>query len=150
LNIREALRSDIAQMMNVRLSVKENALTDPGKFSAADYEDYLFNRGKGWVCEIDHRVIGFAIVDNKEHIIWALFVVPEYERRGIGRKLHDIMLDWYFNQTTETIWLSTAAASRAEKFYRTAGWREAGLYGKNEIKFEMTFANWMHKVATDQ
>ncbi len=36
------------------------------------------------------------------------------------------MLDWYFGQTPETLWLSTSPGTRAERFYRTAGWQEAG------------------------
>jgi len=61
---------------------------------------------------------------------------------GIGKRLHDDMLDWYFAQTSTTIWLGTAPATRAEKFYRKAGWQEVGIHGKGEIKFEMTAADW--------
>ena len=99
-------------------------------------------RGKGWVCEVDGAVIGFAIADLAGRNIWALFIRPEYERMGIGRKLHQLMLDWYFSKTIDTVWLSTAPHSRAEYFYRTAGWQEAGLYGKGEIKFEMSREAW--------
>ena len=59
----------------------------------------IFNeRGKGWVCEIENNIVGFAIVDLKENNIWALFVQPEFENMGIGKKLHTAMLNWYFNQ----------------------------------------------------
>ncbi len=27
-------------------------------------------------------------------------------------------------------------------FYRKAGWTEVGIYGKGEIKFEMTYDDW--------
>src|SRR5437762_1534788 len=60
---------------------------------------------------------------------------------GIGRKLHNDMLDWYFEQTNSAIWLGTAPNTRAEKFYRKAGWEETGIHGKGEIKFGMTVAN---------
>jgi len=59
--------------------------------------------------------------------------------------LHDDMLDWYFSQTDSTIWLGTAPNTRAENFYRKAGWKEAGIHGKGEIKFEMTAATWKRK-----
>jgi len=52
------------------------------------------------------------------------------------------MLDWYFEQTNSAIWLGTAPNTRAEKFYRKAGWEETGIHGKGEIKFGMTVANW--------
>jgi hypothetical protein len=53
------------------------------------------------------------------------------------------MLNWYFKQQNERVWLSTGANTRAEKFYRLQGWKETGLYGKGEIKFEMSKADWM-------
>jgi hypothetical protein len=52
------------------------------------------------------------------------------------------MLDWYFSKSTENVWLGTAPGTRAEAFYRKAGWTEAGTHGKGEIKFEMTFDDW--------
>ena len=52
------------------------------------------------------------------------------------------MMDWYFNKTKETVWLSTSPQSRAESFYKKAGWSETGIYGKGEIKFEMSYEQW--------
>ena len=105
----------------------------------------IYTTGKGWVCEIENRIVGFAIVDVVAHNVWALFVQPGFDGMGIGRKLHNDMLDWYFSQTDLTIWLSTSPNTRAEKFYRKAGWKEVGTHGKGEIKFEMTAVNWKWK-----
>ncbi len=55
------------------------------------------------------------------------------------------MLDWYFSRTQKTVWLGTAPNSRAEKFYRIAGWKEVGTHGKGEIKFEMEYEDWKNK-----
>jgi hypothetical protein len=52
------------------------------------------------------------------------------------------MLDWYFSQTSQKVWLGTSPNTRAEAFYRKRGWKEIGLHGKGEIKFEMTAADW--------
>ena len=139
---REAQLSDIKQLYAVRLSVKENMLPDPGFISEREYEKYLMHFGKGWLCEIDDNVVGFSIIGLSQRNVWALFVHPDFEKKGIGRQLHDIMLDWYFNQTNETIWLGTGPNTRAELFYRTAGWREAGRRPNGEIKFEMSAQDW--------
>jgi GNAT superfamily N-acetyltransferase len=139
---REALLADIAQIMKVRLSVNENVLSNPDLVTDKDCEEFLLERGKGWVCEIDGRIVGFSIADLKGHNIWALFMDPQFEKQGIGTKLHDLMLDWYFAQTNETVWLGTAPKTRAENFYRKAGWIATGLHGK-EIKFEMTYDDWI-------
>ncbi|MCL9805721.1 GNAT family N-acetyltransferase, partial [Flavobacterium amniphilum] len=121
---REAKLEDIDQIQVVRNSVKENTLSDPGLVTNKDCEEFMFERGKGWVCEIDNQIVGFAIADLKENNIWALFLDPAFEKKGIGRKLHQIMMDWYFSQTDEKVWLGTAFNTRAEQFYRQAGWTE--------------------------
>jgi len=145
MEIREAVLSDIKQMQVVRNSVKENVLSDPSLVPDKDYEEFMTVRGKGWVCEIDSKVVGFAITDLKDNNIWALFLLPEYEKQGIGRQLHDIMVDWHFTQTKNTIWLGTTPNSRADMFYRKAGWVEIGTHGSDEIKFEMTYDAWIEK-----
>lgn len=142
MTIREATVADIPQIQIVRNSVHENTLSDSGLVTDADCAEYLTQRGKGWVCEVNGQIAGFAIADVVGKNIWALFLRPEYERQGIGRQLHDRMLDWYFCQTPETLWLSTSPGTRAEQFYRKAGWTEAGTYGKGEVKFEMTLEQW--------
>ncbi|WP_245652212.1 GNAT family N-acetyltransferase [Rufibacter tibetensis] len=123
-------------------------LSNPALVTDADVEEYITNRGKGWVCEAEGKVVGFAIADLQDHNIWALFVDPEYEKKGIGRHLHDLMLEWYFSQTTETVWLGTGPGTRAETFYRTAGWQEVGTHGNDEIKFEMSSADWVKQKAS--
>jgi len=142
---REALITDIEQIQAVRNSVKENMLSNPSLVSDTDVEDYLFRRGRGWVCEINNKVVGFSIISVTDCNVWALFVHPDHEKKGIGGTLQTIMLDWYFNQTDNEVWLSTAPGTRAEAFYRKSGWKEIGVYGKGEIKFGMSLDNWKAK-----
>jgi GNAT superfamily N-acetyltransferase len=144
--IREATVSDIPALQIIRHAVKENVLSNPALVTDEDCADYITNRGKGWVAVIDEVITGFAIADLEDHNIWALFIHPDYEKRGIGKQLHDIMVDWYFTQTTHPIWLSTDANTRAEAFYRKAGWQAVGTYGKTEIKFEMTASDWQNQL----
>ena len=142
MNIRVAEIKDIYQVQVVRNLVKENQLSDPALVPDSDVEDYITRRGKGWVCEIDGEVVGFAIADLVDNNIWALFIHPDFEGIGIGKKLHEEMLNWYFSQTDKTVWLGTSPKTRAELFYRKAGWKEVGVHGKGEIKFEMTKDEW--------
>jgi GNAT superfamily N-acetyltransferase len=140
--IRQAVLKDIPQIQIVRNAVHENALSDPNLVTDKDCEEYLTKRGKGWVCDIDNRVVGFSIVDLEDKNLWALFVHPGFDRQGIGRQLHDTVLDWYFSQSQNNLWLGTSPNTRAENFYRKAGWIEVGKHGKGEIKFQMTFDHW--------
>jgi len=143
---RQAQTADIPRIQIVRNSVKENALSNPGLVTYNDCKEFITRRGKGWVCEIGNQIVGFAIADLQDHNVWALFIQPGYEKKGIGRKLHDDMLHWYFSQTNEKLWLGTAPNTRAEQFYRRAGWKEAGIHGKGEIKFEMTADEWKKRI----
>jgi GNAT superfamily N-acetyltransferase len=139
---REATITDIPQIQIVRNSVKENMLSDPALVTDKDCEEFITIRGKGWVCEADNTIVGFSIIDLKEKNIWALFVHPEYERKGIGKNLQNLMLNWYFDQHDSTLWLGTAPGTRAESFYRRSGWKEIGIHGKGEIKFELSYNDW--------
>lgn len=138
---REATVHDIDNYMIVRMLVKENVLNNPALVTKEDNIAYLTTDGKGWVCEIDNQIVGFAIVGLVQKSVWALFVHPDFEQRGIGTSLHNIMLQWYFEQTQETIWLGTAPMTKADKFYTKKGWSNVGFYG-DEIKFEMCFDKW--------
>lgn len=143
--IRQAHITDIPQIQFVRNVVKENRLSDTSLVTDDVVEDYITKRGRGWVCEMNGIITGFSIISVKDANVWALFIHPEFEGQGIGKKLHDEMMNWYFQQTNTTAWLSTSPGTRAEKFYRQAGWIETGLYGKGEIKFEMTVKAWKNR-----
>ncbi len=136
-SFREARISDIPGMQIVRNLVKENMLSDPALVSDADCEEYISIRGKGWVCLYMNQVVGFAIADLQENSVWALFIHPDHEGKGIGLVLHTTMMGWYFSKTDKTAWLTTAPGTRAEQFYRKAGWKETGRKVNGEIIFEM-------------
>jgi GNAT superfamily N-acetyltransferase len=142
MHIRQATITDISQIQFVRNAVKENRLSNPALVPDEDVAEYITNRGKGWVYEIENTIVGFAIADLKDNNIWALFILPDYEGKGIGSQLHDAMLQWYFAQTQSTVWLSTAPGTRAEAFYRKKGWIQTGVYGKGETKFEMPYTRF--------
>lgn len=143
--IRQAQISDIPQIQRVRNAVKENTLSDPALVPDADVADYITRRGRGWVSLQGELVTGFAIVSLLDHNVWALFMNPGFDKQGVGRMLHDQMMDWYFEQTDEQVWLSTTPGTRAEGFYRKAGWQVAGTYGKNELKFILTSEEWLRQ-----
>ncbi|MGZ3850903.1 MAG: GNAT family N-acetyltransferase [Flavisolibacter sp.] len=139
---REARVADIPQLQRLRRSVKENVLSDPALVRDQDYVDYLEGLGRGWVCASAEGIRGFAIAGLQNHHVWALFVEPGQEGRGIGSRLHDLMLEWYFSQTEEPIWLSTAPRTKAERFYRKRGWRETGRQPNGEIRFILQKEDW--------
>jgi GNAT superfamily N-acetyltransferase len=143
-SFREATLDDIPHLHAVRTAVKENVLSDPSLVTEKEYASFLTERGRGWVCEVNGVIAGFAIIDLRDENVWALFLLPQWEGKGIGRELHRVMLNWYFSQGKEKVWLGTSPHTRAEGFYRKMGWREAGMHGK-EIRFEMTGNEWLNR-----
>jgi GNAT superfamily N-acetyltransferase len=135
--IRLAQLDDIGGMHRVRLGVLENVLHDHSLVTLDDYRLMLETRGRGWVYERDGQIRAFGVADQAARNIWALFVAPGFENQGIGRTLLSTMVDWLCKQGGEPIWLTTEPHTRAERFYRTAGWREAGITSTGEIRFEL-------------
>jgi hypothetical protein len=113
MTIREVKEIDIPALHRIRVTVNENALSNPGLISYDDYSEFLFTRDKGWVVEIDNTIVRFAAKRNARRVL-----------RIEGK-----------------VWSGTAPGTRAEKFCRASGWRESGMDGK-EIKFEMTKPEW--------
>jgi GNAT superfamily N-acetyltransferase len=122
-------------MHEIRMSVRENRLSNPDRIRHHDYIALLEGPGRGWVFERDEAVVAFGIADAGSRSIWALFVEPGSEGRGIGQALLETMMAWLFEQDDRPVWLTTAPATRAERFYRAAGWRETGMVN-GEIRFE--------------
>lgn len=137
MTVRLATLADIPQMHRVRMMVRENRLSDPARVRLQDYEQKL-QAGRGWVCESDEQIVGFSIADPANGAVWALFVNPAYERRGIGRQLHDAMVDWLFQSGATTIWLTTDPGTRAAHFYASAGWQWIANEPNGEARYELS------------
>lgn len=110
-------------MSRIRLSVTENTLSDPSRITAAMYEDYLERSGRGWVAEDDGDIVAFCYADKVNASIWALFVRPGQEGRGLGKLLLAQAAEWLFETGHEAVHLTTGAGTRADRFYAAQGWR---------------------------
>lgn len=142
MRIRLAREDDIAPMHHVRMSVRENRLRDAAKVGHEDYQRMLSSDGCGWVAEAEDGVVGFAVADLRRANIWALFVAPAFEGRGVGRALHEVMVQWLFDSGVDLVWLTTDPGTRAQRFYEAAGWRRVGLQD-GEIRLELSRSEWL-------
>jgi GNAT superfamily N-acetyltransferase len=128
---RQATVEDIPAMSAIRLSVTENTLSDPSRITRKMYEDYLELCGRGWVAELDGAVVAFCYADSNDGSIWALFVNPAYEGRGLAKGLLALAVDWLFGLGLGFVRLSTGADTRAARFYALQGWRPESVKGTN-------------------
>lgn len=136
-NFRQATLSDIEAMSKIRLSVKENVLSNPARVTRQMYEDYLGPLGRGWVCEIDGKIVGFSYAAKEDSSIWALFVLPEYEGRGAGKGLLKLAVEWLFSLGNEEVKLGTAANTRADRFYAAQGWTRGEMKDDVEVWYSL-------------
>ena len=136
-SLRQASRADIAAIHQVRMSVHENRLTR-SVISERDYIDHLETLGRGWVIEVGDRIVAVVVGNAHNGNIWGLFVHPEFERRGFGRRLLDTAVDWLWSQKVTQLWLTTAPGTRAQGFYEAGGWKRAAVTEHGEIRFELS------------
>ena len=138
LNFRVATQDDIPAMSAIRLAVTENRLNDPSRVTVQMYHDYLERRGKSWVCEIDGTMAGFAAADHTDGSVWALFIHPEHEGRGIGKRLLALMTDYLFARNYNKIELATSADTRADTFYASQGWERGKMKNDVEVHYSLS------------
>lgn len=134
---REACVEDIPALCEIRLSVTENVLSDPRRVTPEMYADYLGVSGKGWLCEADGEVVGFSVASLNDASIWALFVKPGYEGRGIGTRLLKLATDWLFGTGASSVSLSTGANTRADRVYERLGWERGEVRADGEVSYRL-------------
>jgi GNAT superfamily N-acetyltransferase len=139
--IREAVLNDIPAIFAIRTAVKENSATmqrlaELG-ITPAYISEGLKSHYKGWVADDDGRVVGFSIADKTDNSIWAMFVLPDFESRGLGRALMARAVEWLLECGADRIWLTTGPDTRAAGFYLHLGWTPTGTTSNGETRFEL-------------
>lgn len=134
---RVARAGDIPAMSAIRLAVGENKLRDPSRITPTMYADYLEALGRGWVCERDGVIAGFAYANREEGSIWDLFIDPAHEGCGIGKRLLALATGYLFEQGHARVVLSTGPGTRADRFYTAQGWQRSYTAGDAEAFFTL-------------
>ncbi len=128
LHFREITRGDIPTLFRVRVATRENAYTREELqglgITVSSVSAMIDTTHRGWLCEDDNKVVGFAMGNRKSGEMWVIAVLPEYEGRGIGSQLLAFVEDWLWSEGWREIWLTTDVnpTLRAYGFYRNQGW----------------------------
>lgn len=133
LTYREMVCEDLPAAFEVRLSTVENDVTmeelaeDYG-VTPSSLAESMQTSVKGWLCEDDDRVVGFAMADRWNGEVQVVAVLPSHEGRGIGKTLLDRVVDWLLACGCDEVWLlaNPDPHIRATGFYEKLGWHATG------------------------
>lgn len=137
--IRPATPEDLPSITRVRTSVKENHLSveqmaEMG-ITPASVSEMILASPCSWVAVEDGTIVGFSMIDADEGSLFAAFVLPSHEGKGIGRRLVAVAEERLFLRHSK-VRLETSQSSRAAGFYRNMGWENETLVGPDYIRLE--------------
>jgi GNAT superfamily N-acetyltransferase len=133
--IRKATREDIPRLFEIRNAVEENRLQQPELVTVADCAWFIDNAAF-WLWIEDGDIQGFSAGDPRDGSIFALFIHPAYEGRGIGQTLLPLACQTLTAAGHKIARLTTEASTRAEHFYKMNGWSEIGRQSDGQIIFQ--------------
>lgn len=83
---------------------------------------YLLNRIDAYVSEDAGDMMGFTYTTNLKNVVFGIMVREDYQGKGVGRKLMDIIL-----RGKRDVWLTVQAKNKnAKKLYESFGFKELG------------------------
>ena len=93
--------------------------------------------GPGWVAEAHGQPVGFSMVNVPEPPVFACYIRPGYEGRGLGQQLMAAAEAGLAQRDVREAWLSTGTgpAVRANGFYRRLGWQNAGVLPDGQMHY---------------
>jgi GNAT superfamily N-acetyltransferase len=126
--IRRGVLADLPRITHVRTHVGENHLSvdqmaERGITQAGI--SHLMRTGDlaCWVAEADTLIVAFSMADRRDGSIFALFTLPDYERRGYGAQLLKCCETWLGQQGIAEARLDTDHGTKAHRFYLSRGWK---------------------------
>lgn len=137
MNIRPMEPSDLAEAIEVRAATRENTLSREALrhlgITEESTTELLRTTHRGWLCEAQGKMTGFAIGNGKTGELWVIAVLPEYEGQGIGSELLSSVENWLWSLGWTELWLTTSTdvALRAFTFYTKHGWTTWKIEGDN-------------------
>lgn len=143
MTLRPATESDVETLFEIRCSVIENHQSREELADIGITPDSVAEmiRGSGYVAfiaEVEGQAVGLIMAEVSEGYIYACFVRPAFEGRGIGRALMEATEEVLRNRGVKEAWLSTGAGDnlRAIGFYTRMGWVRNGFLDDGQIRFE--------------
>jgi len=150
MTFREINQQDISTLFAIRAATRENPLSRSELQALGITEDsvatMLYTTHRGWLCEAEGKVVGFAMGDGKTGELWVIAVLPAFEGQGIGSRLLEHVEAWLWSLGWPELWLWTSSAptKRAFTFYLHHGWTISEIKG-NLLSMKKTRPNLPHR-----
>lgn len=130
---KESFAGIVPQTFLDKMSVEKRATAFAAGFSADSYKMY--------VAEAPARgVVGFAdfgepreSVGAYEGELYAIYIVPEFQRRGIGERLFNLGVDYFVGGGKSSMYLLALEVSPYRLFYEKMG---GHVVGKKRVEIE--------------
>lgn len=135
--VRLALPGDLPAVFRIRVSVQENHLSmaqltargiTPAWIARLMAEGAL----RTWCAECHGEVVGFSMVNVDAREVFALFVAPQHEGRGVGSRLLEVSVAELLRASARPLRLTTGSGTRAHSFYLRRGWQQVGVDPRND------------------
>ena len=137
MHFRKMNSGDVPVAFEITLSGREKSFTREALAAVGITEEFTVDvldgtrSHEGWVCESDGKVVGFAMGNKLTGELWIIAVLPEYEGKGIGSKLHTLAEDWFKAMGRKEIWLAVLQdiQKTAYAFFKKRGWTDDAMRG---------------------
>ena len=138
---RMATVEDVESLFEIRTSVAQNHLSreqmDALGITAQVLNSAIKEGPCVWIAEVDERPVAFSMIDRDEGEVFAMFVRPAFENRGLGRLLMAAAEAELF-RAHERIFLVTDGRQeiRANGFYQRLGWTVVARVDAQDVRYE--------------
>lgn len=143
--IRQATPQDIDTLFAIRTSVVQNHLSREQMTELGITPDGLADSIREspcvWIAEVNGEPAGFSMVDLDSGEVFAMFVRPAYENRGLGRQLMAAAEAALFERH-DTLFLVTDGRDeiRANGFYQRLGWSVVDQVDGDDVRYQKSRA----------
>lgn len=145
---RSAIPEDIAACIELRGKTRENSVSVE-RLKALGVTQESWSDGvaignlPGYVCLDEGRIVGYCFGDKTTGEIVVLALLPDWEGRGIGRHLLDMVVRDFTELGFQRLFLGCSSDPdvRSHGFYRHLGWKATGTLDGHQDEVLEYFPN---------
>lgn len=89
-----------------------------------------------WIAKVNEKIVGFVATEkgDRHNRLQAIYILPSYQKQGIGKKFMDVALQWFGNE--KPILVNVASYNIAAiDFYKSYGFKENSTQQEPKSRF---------------